>query len=141
MRRRLALLGAAAACAIAGVALLVNAGGGDDDPAPDPVAFCRSLERLADNDPFEAFGDRATEAEIAAAFDALVARADELLDLAPDEPRGAARDLAETSRRLRDLLADAGGDPAEVDGLAYSDAQARYDEAAGRLERHLTAEC
>ncbi|MDQ2650382.1 MAG: hypothetical protein M3Z03_12625 [Actinomycetota bacterium] len=141
MRRRLALIGAAVVCAIAGVALLVNAEGDDGDPAPDPAAFCRSLERLADNDPFEAFGDRATEAEISAAFDALVQRADELLELAPDEPRGAARDLAETSRRLRDLLAEAGGNAAEVDGLAYSDAQARYDEAASRLERYLTAEC
>jgi hypothetical protein len=141
MRRRLLLLAGAAIALLGAVAVVALRAGGDDGPKPDQAAFCQRLDRLTSNDPFAAFGDRATEAEIAQAFDALVARTDELVDLAPDEARGAARDAAEGARRLRDLLAEAGGDADAVDALAYRDAQDRYTAAGDRLERYLSASC
>ena len=94
-----------------------------------------------DNDPFAAFGDRATEAQIEQAFSALVERAEEILELAPDDARPTAREFRESAQELRDLLDDAGGDPAEVDTRAYRDQQVRYSEAAGLLERYLESEC
>ena len=121
--------------------LVVYSAGGSDGPASDPTEFCRRLDRLTSNDPFAAFGDRATKAEIGQAFDVLVARTDELVDLAPDEARGAARNAAESARELRDLLAAADGDASRVDPLMYRDAQTRYTEAGDRLERYLASEC
>lgn len=127
--------------AVVGAGAVLGSSGDSDDASPDPVGFCRELERLSENDPFAAFGDRATPAQIDAAFDALVERAAELVELAPAESRGAALDLSENAQRLRELLAAAEGDPAEVDALAYRDAQGRYTAAGDRLERYLTTEC
>jgi hypothetical protein len=142
-RRRTLLIAAAVAIVLGTIGLIVLAttGGGDDEPSADRGAFCERLDRLTSNDPFAAFGERATAAEIAQAFDALVARTEELVDLAPDDVRGAARDAADSATRLRDLLAAADGDASEVDPLAYRAAQDRYTEAGDRLERYLTSEC
>lgn len=133
MRRLLAslLVGAAA----------VTAACGDDDPTPDAAAFCERLDRLAANDPFAAFGDAATSEEVAAAFAALVARAAELVDVAPDEARPAARAYADAVARLEELLRRAGYDGSRVDTRAYREQEVRYREAARLLERHLDAEC
>jgi hypothetical protein len=116
---------------------------GDDGPseAERAATFCTRLDRLARNDPFTSFGDRATDAEIEAAFTALVARADELLDVAPGEARAAARDYAEASAALNDLMAGAAYDATAVDQRAYRDEQATYVAAAQRLERYLESEC
>jgi hypothetical protein len=124
----LAVVGVLAAC-------------GDGAPAPDPAAFCERLDRLTEHDPFLAFGDTATSGEIELAFDALVERADELVDSAPDEARGAARDYAEAARALDGLLDDAGYDGAAVDSRAYRAEQLKYSEAADRLLRYLGTEC
>jgi hypothetical protein len=119
------------------------AGCGDDGPSDEERAatFCQRLDRLTTSDPFAAFGERATGAEIEAAFDALVAGAEELLETAPDEARAAARDYAESAAALDSLLAGAGYEGAAVDVRAYREEQLRYTEAAVRLERHLTTEC
>jgi predicted trehalose synthase len=116
---------------------------GDDAPtdAERAATFCERLDRLTSNDPFAAFGDEATSAEVAAAFEALVERAEELAETAPDEARAAARDYAESASALEELLRSAGYEGAEVDTRAYRDQQARYAEAARRLERHLDSEC
>lgn len=131
MRRRwlglLVVIGLASAC-----------GGGS---SADEQAFCERLGRLADNDPFQAFGDRATPQEIEAAFEALVTRADELEEVAPDEARPAARDYADAAEALDDLLAAAAFDGDQVDARAYREEQVNYAEAATRLERYLEAEC
>jgi hypothetical protein len=134
VRRLLVLLVGAAALA---------AGCGDDEPSDGEraAAFCERLDRLTTNDPFAAFGDRATAGEVQAAFEALVARADGLLDTAPDEARAAARDYADAAHGLDSLLAGAAYDGAAVDVREYRDEQLRYVEAATRLERHLTSEC
>jgi hypothetical protein len=112
------------------------AGCGDDAPA-DERAFCTRLERLADNDPFTVFGERATATEIESAFQALVARAEELVDGAPDDVRGAARDYADAAESLDDLMAAAAYQGDQVDARAYREEQVRYTEAATRLERYL----
>ena len=116
---------------------------GDDGPseAEKAATFCTRLERLAENDPFAAFGDRATSSEIEEAFTALVARAVELLDTAPEEARAAARDYAEASEALDELMAGAAYDGAAVDQRAYRDEQTTYVAAAQRLERYLESEC
>ncbi len=121
----------------------VLAGCGDDGPTDDERAtrFCERLDRLTTNDPFAAFGDRATAAEIEAAFEALIARADELADTAPEEVRAAAHDYADAAHALDSLLAGAAYDGAGVDQRAYREQQLRYVEAAALLERHLTSEC
>lgn len=122
------------------VAVILSACG-DDGPTPDPAAFCERLDRLTENDPFLAFGDTATTAEIELAFEALVARADELVDTAPDDARGAARDYADAARGLDGLLEDAGYDGSLVDSRAYRAEQLAYSEAANRLLRYLDTEC
>ena len=134
MRRLLVLL-ATGAWAVAAC--------GDDAPtdAERAATFCERLDRLTANDPFAAFGDEATSTEVATAFEALVERAEELADTAPDEARAAARDYAESAAALEDLLRSAGYDGPEVDARAYREEQARYAEAARRLERHLESEC
>ncbi|MGK2949024.1 MAG: hypothetical protein ACSLFP_10645 [Acidimicrobiales bacterium] len=121
-----------------GLAGCQDSGPGDDG---DQAAFCQRLDRLTANDPFQAFGDVATGDQIEAAFAALTARADELVEVAPPEPRGAARDYAEAADELSELLDRAGYDPVEVDSRAYRDAQQTYVEAADRLLRYLDAEC
>lgn len=108
-----------------------------DDPPADERAFCTRLERLAENDPFRVFGERATAAEIQTAFAALVARARELVADAPDEVRGAARDYADAAEGLDDLMAAAAYQGDQVDARAYREQQVRYTAAAARLERHL----
>jgi len=118
----------------------VSCGGGGDDEG-DAAAFCDRLDRLASNDPFLAFGDRATPQEIETAFDALVERADELLDVAPPEARAAARGYAEAAEALDGILAAAGYDGAAADARAYGDQQQAYAESAARLERYLSAQC
>ena len=115
-----------------------SCGGGS---SPDASTFCRRLDRLTANDPFQAFGDRATPKEIETAFTALVARADELLDSAPDDVRPATRDYADAAKGLADLLAAAAYDGDQVDARAYRDEQVQYTEAASRLERYLTTSC
>ena len=119
--------------------LLGPAACGDDDDG-DPAAFCERLDRLTSNDPFAAFGDRATTAEIELAFTALVERVDELVEVAPPDARAAARDLRDATVALDELLAEAGYGT-DVDPRAYREQQERYGEAATRLERYLTAIC
>jgi hypothetical protein len=116
---------------------------GDDGPsdAERAATFCERLERLTRNDPFAAFGDRATAEEVQAAFTALVARAEELLDGAPDEARAAARDYADAAEGLDSVLAGAAYDGTAVDQRAYREHQTAYVAAATRLERYLDSEC
>jgi hypothetical protein len=120
--------------------LLLVACGGDGDEA-DPALFCQRLDRLTENDPFRAFGDTASAAEIEEGFDALVARAEELVDVAPDDARPAARAFAESASTMRDVLDEAGFDPSTLDTRAYRDAQLIYTEASDRLLRYLDTEC
>jgi hypothetical protein len=124
-------------------AALALAACGDDGPsdAERAAAFCTRLERLTENDPFAAFGDRATSAEIQLAFEALVTRAGELVDTAPDDARAAARDYADAAEALDSILAGAAYDGTAVDQRAYRDEQTRYLQAAARLERYLDTEC
>ena len=120
--------------------LLLVACGGDGDEA-DPALFCQRLDRLTENDPFRAFGDTASAAEIEEGFDALVARAEELVAVAPDDARPAARAFAEGASTMRDVLDEAGFDPSTLDTRAYRDAQLIYTEASDRLLRYLDTEC
>lgn len=119
---------------------LLAPGCGDDTP-PDQQAFCQRLDRLAGNDPFRSFGDRATPGEIEDAFAALVERADELVDVAPGQVKGPAKDYAESAEALDELLAAAAYDGDQVDASAYRRRQVDYAEAAATLERYLAAEC
>lgn len=131
--RRLAALSFAAA---------VVAGCGDGGPGDgDGALFCERLDRLTTNDPFATFGDTASARDIETAFTALVARADELVDVAPPDVRAAAADYADAARALDAMLADAGYLPSVADPGAYRDEQAAYTEAAARLERYLESEC
>jgi hypothetical protein len=123
------------------VALSVAACGGDGDPDADRAEFCEQLDRLTRNDPFRAFGETASSADIEVAFGALVERSAELLELAPAEARGAAREYATSAEALHRLLAEVDFDGARVDARAYRAEQVTYAEAARRLERYLTAEC
>jgi hypothetical protein len=125
--------------AVLGVALLLVAC--RDDPSADPDLFCARLGRLTENDPFLAFGDTATPSEIAEAFEALVARADELVEVAPDEVRPAAEDYADATTAMDELMADAGYDGARLDATAYRDQQEAYAEASDRLLNYLDARC
>jgi hypothetical protein len=113
----------------------------NDEPSADAGLFCDRLGRLTENDPFLAFGDTATPSEIAEAFDALVERADELAEVAPDDIRPAAEDYAEAATAMDDLMAEAGYDGARLDDRAYRDQQEAYAEASDRLLNHLEAEC
>jgi hypothetical protein len=122
------------------VALVVSACSGDE-PNADPERFCARLGRLTENDPFLAFGDTATPSEIAEGFGALVDRADELAEVAPEAIRPAAEDYAAAATAMDELMADAGYDGARLDARAYRDQQQRYAEAADRLLNHLDAEC
>jgi hypothetical protein len=136
--RRLTVLGAVALLLAAGG--LTACGGGSSNDG-DQATFCERLDRLTRNDPFVAFGDHASADDIEVAFGALVERAGELVDVAPPEARGAARDYAEAATSLRSLLADADYAPTGVDTRSYRDEQVAYVEAAQRLERYLNAEC
>lgn len=136
--RRLSVLVAIAV--LTGTGLVTGCGNGNCHKG-NQAQFCERLDRLTRNDPFLAFGDAASADDIELAFDALTERADELVDLAPPEARGAARDYAGAAKVLDQLLADAGYVPAGVDTRAYQDQQVTYVEAAQRLERYLTAEC
>jgi hypothetical protein len=123
-------------------ALLLSACSDDDsDAGTDDTEFCQLLDRLTRNDPFLVFGDRASPADIQVAFEALVERADELLDAAPEESRAAARDYAESADALDSLLAGAAYDGTNVDINAYREQQTTYAAAAERLERYLESEC
>ena len=122
-------------------AVLLLATACSDGPSADESAFCERLGRLTTNDPFAAFGPSATSDEIRQAFSALVDRADELVDVAPDEIRGPARDYAEAAEALDDLLAAAAYDGDRVDVRDYREQQVAYAEAAETLQRHLDAEC
>lgn len=130
--------------AMAAAVVLVVGGGlvgcGDDDDGGDQAAFCERLGRLTENDPFVAFGATATEAEVQTAFEALLARAEELDEVAPPAVQAAAGDYLDAVVRLDDLLAEAGYGP-DVDVRAYREAQTAYVEASVRLERYLTTEC
>lgn len=138
---RLARTPAVAVLAVAAVvAGAASAGCGDDSSHGDQATFCQRLDRLTENDPFQAFGDTATEAEMQEAFTALKARADELVEVAPDAAEAAATDYRDAVLGLDGLLADAGYG-ADVDVRAYREQQTAYVEAAQRLERYLTAEC
>lgn len=131
--RRLLLMGM--------VALLLACSGGDGGGSADPAAFCARLDRLTSNDPFAAFGDTASAAEIEQAFGALVDRSAELVDVAPEEARSAARQYAAAAESLDALMAAAGYVGSQVDQRAYRDEQLAYAEAADRLLRYLDAEC
>jgi hypothetical protein len=124
---------------LAVVVLLAACGG--EEPSADPPEFCRRLDRLTGNDPFLAFGDTATPAEIAEAFSALVERADELAEVAPQDVRPAAEAYADATRNMDALMAEAGYDGARLDARAYRDEQEAYTEAADRLLNYLDAEC
>jgi hypothetical protein len=121
------------------VAALVGCGG--DGPSADPGAFCRRLDRLTGNDPFLAFGPTASPSEIDQGFEALVARADELVDVAPEEVRPAAERYRDAAVAMDELMADAGYDGARLDARAYRDEEVAYTEAADRLLRYLESEC
>ncbi|MDP1821125.1 MAG: hypothetical protein Q8K58_14695 [Acidimicrobiales bacterium] len=126
------------------LALAVGACSEDDSASSgdgEATEFCGRLDRLARNDPFGAFGNRATPAEIQQAFTALVSRAGDLLEVAPAEARPAARDYAEAAAELDSLMAGAAYDGSVVDSRAYREQQVAYTGAAGRLERHLETEC
>jgi hypothetical protein len=129
--------------AVLGVAMLlaVPLSACHDEPAADPKLFCDRLGRLTENDPFLAFGDTATPEEIAQGFKALVERASELADVAPDEVRPAAEDYADATTAMDDLMAEAGYDGARLDARAYRDQQQRYTDASKRLLDYLDAEC
>jgi hypothetical protein len=129
--RRLAILGV--------VALL--AGCGDDGPEPDQAAFCERLGRLTENDPFLAFGDTATPAEIEEGFEALVTRADELLEVAPEDVRPATRRYRDAAVAMDELMAEAGYDGARLDARDYREEEVTYTEAADLLLRYLEVEC
>jgi hypothetical protein len=122
------------------VVALAGTGCGDHGRDGDQAAFCQRLDGLTENDPFQAFGDTATEAQMQEAFTALKARADELVEVAPDTARGAATDYRDAVQGLDALLAEAGYGT-DVDVRAYREQQMAYVEAAQRLERYLTAEC
>lgn len=131
--RRLAALSLA-------VALL--AGCGDDGPGEgDAALFCQRLDRLTSNDPFAAFGDTASAQDMETAFAALIARADELVDVAPPDVRAAAGDYADAARALDAMLANAGYLPDVAEPGTYQDQQRAYTEAAARLERYLESQC
>lgn len=134
MRRLAGTLGAA-------VLALAACGGGGPSDAARQHDFCTRLELLTQNDPFQAFGDRATSAEIEAAFHALVQRASALAEAAPDDVRPTARSYAGAATALDTLMAAAGYDGGAVDARAYRDAQNDYTEAAASLERYLTSQC
>ena len=125
--------------AVLGVVLVLAAC--HDEPSADPELFCARLGRLTENDPFLAFGDTATPDEIAEGFEALVERADELVDVAPEEVRPAAEAYADAATAMDELMADAGYDGARLDARAYRDEQEAYTEAADRLLNYLDAEC
>lgn len=133
--RRLAVL--LAVIVLTGATGCGDGGSGDGDQ----VLFCERLDRLTRNDPFQAFGDRASAADIEVAFRALVARADELVEVAPPQVRAAARDYADAARALDSLLAGTAYEPTGVDSRAYRSEQVAYTEAASRLQRYLDAEC
>lgn len=118
----------------------VGACGGDDGGGADPAGFCEQLDRLAENDPFAALGATASEAEMEAAFRALVARAEELADAAPADARAASAAYLDAVERLDALLADAGYGT-DVDVRAYRAAQTDHVEATTRLERYLNDVC
>ena len=122
---------------------LVPVGCGDDGPDDDEraAAFCTRLERLTENDPFAAFGDRATAAEVETAFQALVDRARELVDTAPEEAEANAREYADAAEGLDSILAGAAYEGGQVDQRAYREEQTKYVQAATRLERYLASEC
>lgn len=118
---------------------LLACGGGDD--GGDVAAFCDRLDRLSSNDPFAALGSSATGAEVRIAFQALVERAGELVEVAPPEPRPAAERYEDTTVELESLLAGAGYDGARVDTAAYRQAQLDYADAADDLLRYFDRSC
>jgi hypothetical protein len=122
-------------------AVLVSLAACGGSTSASKTGFCERLDRLTANDPFRTFGDRATDREIEQAFHALVDRADELVDLAPDDARSAARSYASAAKALDDTMAAAGYDGDEVDARAYRDHQVDYAAAAARLERYLATAC
>ena len=118
--------------------MLVAGCGGDG--GGDEATFCEQLDRLTENDPFLAFGDTASEAEMEEAFTALRQRAEDLRDAAPDGARGAATDYRDAVVGLDEILAEAGYGT-DVDLRAYREQQTAYVEAAQRLERYLGTDC
>lgn len=136
-RTRLPLLAVLAAVLVLGLL----GGACSDGPSADERAFCERLGRLTQDDPFAAFGPRATSADVREAFSALVERAGDLADVAPEVIRGPARDYAEAAEALDDLLAAADYDGDRVDLREYREQQVAYTKAAATLERHLAAEC
>lgn len=126
---------------VAVAVLLALSACGDDGPSADPEVFCQRLDHLATNDPFLAFGAAASPEEIEQGFEALVLRADELVDVAPDEVRPAAQTYRDAAAAMDELMAAAGYAPTRLDARAYRDEEVAYTEAADRLLRHLETEC
>ena len=120
---------------------MVAAACGDGGASADPEVFCDRLDRLTRNDPFLAFGATATPAEIEEGFEALVARAEELVEVAPEDVRPAAQTYRDAAVAMDELMADAGYDGARLDARAYRDEEVAYTEAADRLLRYLESEC
>ena len=124
-------------------ALLLVAACGSSGPSDQAktALFCTRLERLAQNDPFRAFGGRATSKDIQTAFTALVVRAKELADTAPAEERPTARAYATAAKALDSLMAGAAYNGSAVDARAYRNAQNDYTQAATSLEGYLSSRC
>lgn len=125
---------------LAGATVFGVGGCGSDGPTADPELFCQRLDRLASNDPFDAFGDVATPDQVETAFAALRERAAELVEVAPERARSAADEYRAAVIAIDDLLRGAGYS-SSVDPQAYQPLQLDYIEAAQRLERFLEAEC
>ncbi len=123
------------------VLLLAAPGCGDDGSSADKDAFCERLDRLTGNDPFLAFGATASAEEIEQGFEALVARAEELADVAPEDVRPAAEQYREAAAAMDELMDAAGYDGARLDPSAYRNEEVAYTEASDRLLRYLETEC
>ena len=130
MRR---VLGAAAA-----VLLAVACGGGDDG---DIDLFCERIDALIDDDPFARLPDEATPTDLRHAFEQLRDGTEAVAAAAPDELRALARQYANTTAQLDDLLAGAGYRGDEVDSLEYRQRAREQSQAASRLEVAAGRDC
>ncbi len=120
--------------------MLVSAGCGDDDTAPDPQAFCIAVADLRADDPFADLA-MASPGEMRDAFDELRDGVVAIQSVAPAETEVQAGEYLAAVDELIDLLRAAGYDPRALDGLAYRDATARYTAAAVSVDNAADAVC